>query len=429
MFSDAQLAAIHEASLRRLGETGVHLEDPDTIGALLQAGCTTDGAGLVKLSPDLVARALAEVPREVSLYSRGGGVEMRLGDGKLHVGTGLDWPNTMDLVGSERRKALLADVTAFGRLCEALENLDCATSMCGGQSEEVEMWQRQAFLGLLESTTKPIVCSVHSASAMRDTVRMAEIAMGGAAALVARPFLMACVVPAASQGLSGEDMALIRGLADQGIPWVFDAGLAPADEKSGPLDARLVVANTRALSVLAIAQVRRPGSPIILGTATSPDPAEVRWGHCLTELLSRRYRLPFWGAAGVSDSKLPDIQAGIESALSLQAAAQRGTSLALGVGSLESGAMGSFEMVVIADEIVGYLRQLADGDPARRPSLFDRDAHPVWIESGRANMIRGAREKAIEIVGTNLPPVMPESTLAELQEFVALADADTELEH
>jgi trimethylamine:corrinoid methyltransferase-like protein len=121
----------------------------------------------------------------------------------------------------------------------------------------------------------------------------------------------------------------------------------------------------------------------------------------------------------MSGSKLPDIQAGIESALSILAAQSHGVSVGLGLGSLESGATGSFEMVVVADEVIGFVRRLAESDGVSPAALFDSRDYPAWIEAGRPNMIRSARDRAIEIVGSDRTTSVPASIVEELRGIAA----------
>lgn len=272
---------------------------------------------------------------------------------------------------------------------------------------------------MLENTTKPIVYTAGDLEALDDIVRIAELAPGGVEDLAARPFLVARFEPDDRLVLKESDLARLRLLVDKGLPWLFVPASAPASA---------VEANAHALSVLTLAQTIRPGAPVILGTNTSSSPHRKCHSPDMAELVHCRYGLPTWGVAGVSGSKLPDIQAGIESALSILAAVSSGVDLVQGVGSLESGKMGSFEMVVIAGEIIGVVRRQMDGGEDMQSGLFDWSDHHGWIESGRPNMIRSARDKAIEINGSHVPSALPDSIIAELEEKVAAAELDSSVD-
>src|SRR4030042_3694894 len=85
--------------------------------------------------------------------------------------------------------------------------------------------------------------------------------------------------------------------------------------------------------------------------------------HCMgmAELGHHYYHLPVWGFSGCSDSKLPDIQAGIESALWILWTALSGANLVHDIGYIESGLTCSYEMIVICDEIISFVRRLMRG--------------------------------------------------------------------
>ena len=55
-------------------------------------------------------------------------------------------------------------------------------------------------------------------------------------------------------------------------------------------------------------------------------------------------------------------------------------------------------------------------------SLLDRNSHHGWVEAGRPNMIRTAREVAIEAIGSHVPLALSDSLKSELEEIVRRAD-------
>ena len=225
------------------------------------------------------------------------------------------------------------------------------------------------------------------------------------------------------------------------------------------------MANAECLSGLAIAQLVNPGAPAVFGSGSGPLDMKTTVAtyaspefmlHCLgmAELAHYRYNLPVWGFSGCSDSKLPDIQAGIDSALWILWTALSGANLVHDLGYLESGLTGSFEMVVVTEEIIGFVRRLMRGmeiSPATlalevidevgpggtflstahtmqnfrsvwQPTLFDRREFHGWVEAGRPNMIRTAREIAIEAIGSHVPEALPDALRVELQEIVSAAE-------
>ena len=460
MLTDDQLDEIHQATLTILEKTGVRVQDSTAVDLLEGAGCSVSDGDLVKIPGEVLDRALSAAPSQVDLYSREGDLRLELGGFNTYFGTGSDLPNTMDLVTRERRPSIIADVSAYAKLCDSLENLDFVMSMAQASDVPVQTSDRRSFLAMVENTVKPIVYTAWDRDGLDDIVRMAEVVTGGEEQLAAKPFLLGYLEPTSPLIHSDVVLAKMLRLADKRLPFVYAPG--PIEGASAPVTSAgsLAMANAETLSGLAIAQLRQPGTPVVFGSGSGPLDMKTTVGtysgpefmhHCLgmAELAHHRYQLPVWGFSGCSDSKLPDIQAGVDSALWILWTALSGANLVHDLGYIEAGLTGSFEMVVVADEVISLVRRLMGGievSPATlavdvidevgpggdflstshtlqnfrsvwQPRLFDRDSHHGWIESGQPNMIRTARESAIEAIASHVPEPLAQSVLVELQQI------------
>lgn len=469
MLTDTQLDEIHHATLDILSGTGVRVLNPDAVELLAEAGCSVTDEDLVRIPDAVVEQALATAPAQVDLYSRTGDQRLELMGFNTYFGTGSDLPNTVDLVSSERRPSVLADVKAYAKLCDCLEHLDFVMSMAQASDVPSRTSDRHAFLAMVENTIKPIVYTAWDTRGLNDIISMAELVADGADRLAERPFMLAYLEPTSPLVHSDEVLAKMFVLADKRLPFVYAPG--PIEGASAPVTSAgsLAMANAECLSGLAIAQLRNPGTPVVFGSGSGPLDMQTTVAtysspefmhHCLgmAELAHHRYQLPVWGFSGCSDSKLPDIQAGVDSALWILWTALSGANLVHDLGYIESGLTGSFEMVVVAEELVGFVRHLMKGievSPSTlalevieevgpggeflstphtlqnfrshwQPSLFDRSTHHGWIESGRPNMIRTAREVAIEAIGSHVPEPLPEALQKELRGIVTKADRQSD---
>jgi trimethylamine--corrinoid protein Co-methyltransferase len=258
-------------------------------------------------------------------------------------------------------------------------------------------------------------------------------------------------------------------MADRGLPFVYSPG--PVEGASAPVTpaGSLAMANAEALSGLTIAQLRRPGAPVVYGSGSGPLDMRTTVAtyvspefmlHCkgIAELAHHRYKLPVWGFAGCSDSNTADLQAGVDSSMWILWTALTGANLVHDVGYVESGMTCSYEMIVICDEVLGFARRLLDGieispetlaldvidavGPGgeyvstdhtlhnfRRcwyPRLFNRRSHQSWVEAGRPTALETARELAREAITEHQPEPLPAATLDTLYDMVAAADARAE---
>ncbi|MCJ7658310.1 MAG: trimethylamine methyltransferase family protein, partial [Anaerolineales bacterium] len=147
---------VHEKSIEILTEVGFCVPESDTLARLDSAGFPVDQeTQMVRLTPELLAAALASLPREVKLYDRTGENPAPHDIGSCFMGAGTP-VNVLDLDTRERRSATHQDVRRFVTIQDALPQVDIvrptvtATDM-GECSDLVEIAE------LLRCTTKPVV--------------------------------------------------------------------------------------------------------------------------------------------------------------------------------------------------------------------------------------------------------------------------------
>jgi trimethylamine--corrinoid protein Co-methyltransferase len=123
---------------------------------------------------------------------------------------------------------------------------------------------------------------------------------------------------------------------------------------------------------IAYSQLIRPGAPVIFGafvtsidmnsgapTFGTPEASKILWG---AGQLARRLGLPFRSGGGLCGSKLPDAQAGYETANTLNAALLGGVNFMLhSCGWLEGGLVSSYEKFVMDADQLGILHKIASG--------------------------------------------------------------------
>jgi len=171
--------------------------------------------------------------------------------------------------------------------------------------------------------------------------------------------------------------------------------------------------------------------------------------------MSRYYNLPSFNWGGMSDSKLLDEQAVMEATLTLFAATINGGNLIHDIGYMESGLMGSLEMVVICNEIISWLKSYMQGLEISEetlaldvihehalsgdflgtehtlrhvregwaPGLVDRYNYDQWAQRGATSMGARANEEIEELLSTEpkriLSPEIEQKVKAIAQSAVA----------
>ncbi len=465
VLSDPQLAQIHHASLEILRRTGVRVCEGEALDLLRDAGCSISDGDLVRFPAAVVEEALQHAPSQIVLCDRQAEPKIFLEAQGSYFGTGSDLPNTLDLKTGERRPSLLSDVADTARLADALPNIDFVMSMALPSDVTPETSDRHSFLAMISNTSKPVVFTAWDETGLADILAMAEAVAGGPDQLRLNPFLVAYLEPSSPLQHTETVLRKMMIMADKGLPFIYSPG--PVEGASAPVTpaGSLAMANAEVLSGITIAQLRRPGTPVVYGSGSGPLDMRTTVAtyvspqfmlHCkaIAELGHRFYKLPVWGFAGCSDSKQADLQAGVDSSMWILWTALSGANLVHDVGYVESGMTCSYEMIVICDEIIGFVRRLLGGieispetlaldvidavgpggehlstDHTMRhykecwyPRVFDRSNHQTWVAAGSPSAFDTAREIARQTIADHEPIPLPETTLKTLRDMVAAAE-------
>jgi trimethylamine--corrinoid protein Co-methyltransferase len=164
--------------------------------------------------------------------------------------------------------------------------------------------------------------------------------------------------------------------------------------------------------------------------------------------VARHYRIPFYGTAGCSDSKLPDGQATAEAVFSCLSSLLTGANLVHDAGLLEYATMISPEQMVLVNEVLFMAGQFMRGLPVDDEALalevidaigpgghflecdhtmdhfqnvwystiFDRNTYSKWQEFGSKDMATRIREETLERMAHE-PVPLPEDAARELDDM------------
>ncbi|MEJ2513300.1 MAG: trimethylamine methyltransferase family protein, partial [Anaerolineales bacterium] len=151
-----------------------------------------------------------------------------------------------------------------------------------------------------------------------------------------------------------------------------------------------------------------------------------------------------------SDSKIPDQQAAAEMSLSLLTETLAGSHLVHDVGYLEGGLTNSLEMIVMADEIIHWVKRFMQGVVVDEetlavdqidqvgldddflaldhtnahfredwyPSLLNRKNYQDWRAAGELSFRQRAKERIEKILAEHEPEPLPEDMAKKIQELI-----------
>jgi len=236
----------------------------------------------------------------------------------------------------------------------------------------------------------------------------------------------------------------------------------------GTLTGALVIANAENLAALTLTQLVNPGTPFIYaGWVGVMDPIVGRMAYGAPEFalgtgvlnaqMAEFYQLPSFGFAGPSDSKLPDAQAGAEAMQMALVNGLAGVNLCHDCGYLAGGSIGSMEMAVICNDVLGNILRIIKGtevndetlavdvikevgpegnflghkhtlkhirEELHLPTIFDRTPEAAWAKAGSKPLHQVAKEQAQKILKEHHPQPLPRDVQAKLSEIVKQAERE-----
>jgi len=380
LLSQNQLDRIYGAALEVLARVGGEFHDPAAVARLADAGARVENDNRVRIPDSLVAEALQRAPRRIVMHGRDGHPRMFLEGRNTYFGPGSDTPYTLDPASGERRPAILNDVARAARVVDALPELDFG--MCFGLAGDVPQSTADLhhFAAMVRNTGKPLVVTAWDLNGLRNIHRMMELVAGDKATLIDRPFVAAFLMAISPLRFPAESLQKLMFCAENGIPCIWTAG-CPAAGATAPIfpAGSLVVALAEFLAGLVLAQLTRPGAPVIAGVAfgaldmaTGARPyaaPEQDFGHLAQAEVARYLQLPSWGNGGCSDANTLDEQATFEAGRKLTLSALAGNNIIHDLGYLDNGMTSSLELLTICHEMVSQIRRFLKGIPVTPATL------------------------------------------------------------
>ncbi|HYC07011.1 MAG TPA: trimethylamine methyltransferase family protein [Candidatus Binatia bacterium] len=459
-----ELEEIHRASLRILEDVGVECLGDRVLDRFAAAGARVDRASRrVRIDGAQVEELVALAPSSFTVHARNPERDVVIG-GDHVVFCAVGGPAFVTDLDRGRRAGTIADLIDFVRVIGAL---DIVHQEGGGPLEPtdlpVETRHLDLYRTLIGELDKTWHCLGFGARPVDDAIEMICLARGVDRDTLARePSLMTVIntnSPLRLDGPMGDgliEMAL-HGQPVVATPFTLAGAMSPIS-----LAGALAQQNAEALFLVALAQLVRPGAPMVYGAFTSNvdmrsgSPAfgtpEYAKGAIASGQLARRYGLP-WRSSNATASNVVDAQAAYESEMAVWGAVMGGVNLLYqGAGWLEGGLTASFEKLILDAEILQMIAEVLVPFPVDEPSLaleaiadvgpgghffgtthtleryetaFYRPLLSDWrnFETWQADGARTATERANGIwhrlLEDHVPPPLEQGVDEELDAFVA----------
>lgn len=372
VLSNSEIKSIHEASLVVLRDTGVMVHHEEALRLLGEAGAKVDNSNsIARLPEELVMDSIGQAGKKYVLYGRNPERQVRFGYGDFVQMSSPGQYMWVDSQTNKRRAATLRDVRDAIRLGDALENINIVGAMA--QPEEIPESYRPVFLTaeLVKGTGKPSRCWVYRGQEARYVLEIYRTIAGGQDALRERPMVEAFIEPISPLQLPREGLEIVKQFVHAGQPVSIGPMAMTTGTAPGTLAGTLAQENAEILAGVVVTQLFSPGAAITYGGI--PHIMDPRTSICsfgspeqglmavAMVQLARFYGFPVYINVGLTDAKVPDVQAGIE----------KGTSMLLGVlaGADTSGHCGicgtdhaaSLVWLFIDNELADYVKRIVRG--------------------------------------------------------------------
>ncbi len=462
---DPDVVRIHEAALDVLERIGIEVQPSECRDIWQAAGATIDPhKNRVFIPRQLVQDALGTAQSEVFLAGRDPKHDMWLGGQRVYMGTGGAAVKILDLASQRVRETTLQDVADVGRLVDALDNIHFYLRTCVARDIPSEDLDLNTYYAALSNTTKHVTGNCFTVRSLLDVLELGEMIAGGREKLRERPFLSFITSWTVSPlRFAGETVEVLTEVVRQEMPVFLSSAPQAGATSPAALAGTLVQIHAEELAGITYCQLVKPGTPVVLGYV--PSVSDLRTGNFVggaaefalmnaaVAQLGQYCHLPVYNSSGLSDAKLPDVQAGYEKGLTGLAAALAGANyIHHSAGFLESMLTVAYEQFVIDDDINGsimrmvrgievtdktlsldVIEQVVKGDghflgtqqslelmhtEFYYPHTADRQSRDNWQADGGLDMREAARRKAKRLLKTHRPsPLLAEVDAAVRERF------------
>lgn len=466
LLGEEGLALVESKADDLLAEVGIDVNDEIALALFRDAGASIDGVR-VRFDRGHVRALCATAPRTFTQHARNPARSVEIGGDAVVFAPAYGSPFVRDLAGG-RRYGALEDFQNFVKLTYATPWLHhSGGTVCEPVDVPVNKRHLDMVYAHLRYSDKAFMGSVTHEDRARDSIEMARIVFGAdfvdencvilGNCNVNSPLVWDLTMTSAIRAYAEANQAAVI------VPFILGGAM-------GPVTVAGAVAQSHAETMVGVAltQLVRPGCPVIYGnflssmalrsgspTFGTPEPAI---GSLLVGQLARRVGLPLRCSGSFTSSKVPDGQAMLESAVSMQAAILCGANFILhSAGWLEGGLAMGYEKFMIDADFCGalhtYLKGIdldadqfaLDGFAELGPGkhffsaqhtlrhyetafwdswVADNDSFEQWRDGGERRVEDRAADKVAAMLRDYQAPPMADSVDEALREFVTRRKAE-----
>ena len=418
LLSNEYIKAILREAKSILNNLGVLIENQEAQELLNNEGIDHDGLRYF-IPSDLIEKCCKMAPQSILIYDREGNEALELKSDKVHYDPGSAAIFIQDFETGEIRKALSSDYIKFTKIVSHLDHFEAqSTSLVYSDvPTDAQDWHR-LYLALTHCN-KPIITGTFRIESFSIMKNLLEITRNSPKQLAAKPLAIFDACPSPPLMWSNLTTQSVIDAAKAGIPSEFVS--MPLSGSTAPITliGSITQHAAESLAGVVISQLSKRGAPIIWGGSpaifdmkqgTTPMGAiETMMINIGDAEIGKSIGLPTHAYMTLSDSKVPDAQAGLEAAMGGVLGALAGINMISGPGMLDFESTQSFEKLIIDHEVVGMSKRVIAGitdygTPFAERILSDYDpsysllSHPTTLSLFRKELFFPTKINGIEII-------------------------------
>ena len=453
--SEGQIARLRAATESILEEVGLRVQHDGLLRLAEAAGARVeDASGVVRFPAALLRELLAQAPDAYAVAGVDGINHMIGGDSRGCLAIVTD-PWIIDYETQRPRRPRLEDLRRHTIIAQRLDEvigisrMDYPVSDVEGPTSSLRALEEH-----LLHHAKHIFVYATTLESWRQWLEIGAILAEGSGISVSRLMSVAAAV-VSPLVVSEFNAELLLGACVNGCPVI--PTICPMAGTTAPYDmaSTLLQGNAELIGLAALAQIARPGTPVVYHMG--PSVTDMRSGHDLyytldkvlwkigAAQLGRAYNIPVGAECGGTMTYRYDQQNGAEGMLFMVAAYQSGANLLAGIGSCYNAVGMSAEMMIIQTAWLEAAKFLSRGmstahleaglasikqagpgghflddeltlELLRRGEFFGSDVFDLTGQEGAPSLLERAHEKAEAMIAGAQSPV-PEAIRDDLRRY------------
>jgi trimethylamine--corrinoid protein Co-methyltransferase len=462
ILEDYQVEKIHLKTLEILENTGVYVPHDEILSRFESFGAFVDiSNNIVKIPSNIVMELVSKAGKSFTMYGRDLSKTAEFGLGKRNYNSSAGQAFWIDNIGDPRRHTTLKDVGNATRLGDALEQITIPGAMADPLEIPLGWRSMQVALEMIKNTDKPITFWFTDRQSAKHLVDFLITLRGDEKNAQKYPLFYPLFEPISPLSFPFNGIDLLFETARLNLPVHIGPMAQMGVSAPGTIAGTLAQENAEILAGICITQLVREGMPVCYGGICHAfdmkstqiifgGPEQAIFSIAMTQV-GKYYGFPVYINAGLTDSKKPDAQAGLESGITLSLGIASGADIFghMGICGMDQGT--SLDFLIMQSEIISYLESsnrlmnfdddlfatdlidevgpkgsfLNKRHTAKNirkelwfPKLLDRENYDNWLESGSTNMEKRCRNRKEELLAKHKPTPLEDDVKKDLEKFI-----------